>query len=122
MRQVARVLRTGGLFFLTVPYGQRYGEERWMPGSDETRRRYDEHALTTRLSAPGLRCERRIYYGERLLPVDSLFTRYYVPAVAAMINWTSPVLQPLCWVECDKSRGRGVGLLYRKLPPENPEN
>jgi SAM-dependent methyltransferase len=113
VRQFARVLRPGGRLLLSVPYGPKWGDE-WYPELGGTRKRYDEAALGARLSAPGLRVVDKTYYGERWFPIDTMVSRFPKPTLQVLINWMTPVIQPLFWVPVPPSEARGVMVTYRR--------
>jgi SAM-dependent methyltransferase len=76
VREIARVLRPGGVLTLTVPYDARVYREECLPGRVYERggargeptfyqRFYDDEALQSRIIAPsGLRCEGTVMLGE----------------------------------------------------------
>jgi SAM-dependent methyltransferase len=113
LQQFARVLRVGGRLLVTVPYGPSWGEEPY-PELGGSRKRYDENALATRLSPPELTLVRKIYYGQRWFPIDSFVSSFPRPSLQVLINWLTPLLEPLFWVPCDPERARGVALVYER--------
>jgi SAM-dependent methyltransferase len=113
VQQFARVLKSGGRLFLTVPYGPAWTEEPY-PELGGSRKRYDERALAERLRAPGLSLLAKVYYGERWFPIDTLVSRLPKPSLQGLINWMTPVAQPLFWVPCAPARARGVALVFER--------
>lgn len=113
VRQFARVLAPGGRLLVTVPYGPAWGEEAY-PELGGTRKRYDESALATRLSPPDLTLLSKIYYGQRWFPIDSFVSSFPKPSLQVLINWLTPLLEPLFWVPCTPERARGVALVYER--------
>ncbi|HWO14826.1 MAG TPA: methyltransferase domain-containing protein [Polyangiaceae bacterium] len=113
LEQFARVLAPGGRLLVSVPYGPKWGEEPY-PELGGTRKRYDEAALEARLSPPGLTLARKIYYGQRWFPIDSFVSSFPKPSLQVLINWLTPLLEPLFWVPCAPERARGVALVYER--------
>ncbi|HEV2382525.1 MAG TPA: class I SAM-dependent methyltransferase [Terriglobia bacterium] len=86
MREIARVLKLGGICCLTVPFGESYREStidyeiyfKKPVGGQPVfyERHYDPDSLQRRLVAPsGLRVLATQYYGERRLPYERLYNR-----------------------------------------------
>ena len=113
LRQFARVLAPGGRLLVTVPYGPEWAEEAY-PELGGSRKRYDENALATRLCPPELTLLRKIYYGQRWFPIDSFVSSFPKPSLQVLINWLTPLLEPLFWVPCAPERARGVALVYER--------
>lgn len=113
LQQFARVLAPGGRLLITAPYGPVWAEEPY-PELGGTRKRYDEAALATRLSAPGLALVHKVYYGQRWFPIDSFVSSFPKPSLQVLLNWMTPVLEPLFWVPCAPERARGVALVYER--------
>jgi SAM-dependent methyltransferase len=112
MREIARVLRPGGILTLTVPFKASGYREDWVrgkvyeragdaSGSTFYQRHYDEDTLNTRLIAPSeLAGEQIVYFGEPGLQFEPYWNR--VP-----MKWKLPLL----WAQPFIARA-----FLRKLP------
>jgi SAM-dependent methyltransferase len=95
MREIARVLRPGGLLTLTVPFTALGYEEEWVDGRVYERqeggptfyqRRYDQRELHRRLVEPsGLRLVEAAYFGEPGVRFEPFWNR--IP-----LRWKIPLL------------------------------
>jgi SAM-dependent methyltransferase len=95
MREIARVLRKGGLCCITVPYAQTYRETYTSESSYYIRitdgrpaffeRHYDDATLRDRLVAPsGLEVVRAQYFGEPRVPYEKLHNALPYPLKIAL--------------------------------------
>lgn len=105
MREIARVLKPGGLCCLTVPFARYYREEtiveeiyykKPIDGKPVFyQRAYDEVALHGRLISPsGLRVSSLEYYGERWVPYEGLYENL-PPFIRIPISFLGPVFSNL---------------------------
>lgn len=95
MREIARVLRPGGVLTLTVPFAAEWYEEEWVRGGVYERqdggptfyqRRYDLAELHRRLIEPsGLRLVEATYFGEPGMRFEPFWNR--IP-----LRWKIPLL------------------------------
>lgn len=128
MQEIARVLRPGARFALTVPYSPSY-EEEWVThdvferkrrrGQKQVffQRRYDNEALERRLIAPsGLREIERAYFGETGIRFDRRWNR--LPQAARLpFAWAQPFFERafLCELPAEeKEKAIGVALTLSK--------
>jgi SAM-dependent methyltransferase len=119
MKEIARVLRPGGLCLLTVPFAPQSREEfrrakdfYWSSKSGDVRedgdvffqRRYSELDLQKRLIEPsGLSVRRIGYFGERLALREGAEIAHYLPPVTGPVH---PLASKLFHVgPCDSWRG-----------------
>lgn len=128
MREIARVLRPGGILTLTVPFEASGYREDWVRGNVYERaghaealtfyqRHYDQETLEARLVSPSeMICEGMVYFGEPKLQFEPYWNR--VP-----MKWKLPLLwaQPfvaralLRKLQADEmSHACGVALKLRK--------
>ena len=133
LREIARVLRPGGVASITVPFdAERYDEEFVegrvfeREGTQRTfyQRRYDSAALERRLDATaGLRLEDATYFGEPLIPFERGWNRIPMTWKAPLL-WAQPLFAKLFLkrMGTEPRRGaRGVALKFRRLPADAPD-
>jgi SAM-dependent methyltransferase len=126
MREIARVLKVGGVCCLTVPFAGQYREDSIKPklyyefyyklrDQDPAagqpvfwQRRYDPEALRARLIAPsGLSVSTTEYYGERWFP----FERFYEslpPAMRVLFSVPGPAFSKLFLYRLDRPTSSGL--------------
>lgn len=140
MQEIARVLKTEGRAFVSVPFSTEYAEE-WVPResallayfdprarirklapASPTRsrrqfyqRRYDPTTIRERLIAPsGLAVERTIYLDE-LYPISSTWQRLPLP-VRVLLRWLMPIMSKAIVLSTDpcSERTRAACLVLAK--------
>jgi SAM-dependent methyltransferase len=122
LREIARVLRTGGRACLTVPFAARGYSETWVRRDVFERRRrsgeriffqrrYDHEALERRLVGPsGLRLESLSYFGEPRLPFDRFWNALSLPA-RLPLAWAQPLFERAMLRELPAERAdRAIGV------------
>lgn len=84
VREMARVVRPGGLIAFTVPMSARGVEQEADPSCEFFIRRYDERSLAERLIRPARPQSVRVqYFGEGAIP----YSRWYLALRAAQQRW-----------------------------------
>lgn len=120
-QEIGRVLKPGGMAYITAGYAGCYREQRDVPGSRGFSRVYDEETVQKRIIRPsGLRLEKRLYFSEEPVKFSSLW--YRLPFLTRLpLRWLIP-LMTLCFLkEVDPDAGEiktdkisGVFLAMRK--------